>query len=105
MCIRDSTGADRERPGLLRHAAGGTLFLDEITEMNVELQARFLRALEERKVRPVGGDREYSLDVRIVAATNRDPLRALAEGRLREDLYFRLAVVTVHLPPLRERPE
>jgi DNA-binding NtrC family response regulator len=97
------TGADRERAGLLRHAAGGTLFLDEITEMSLELQARFLRALEERVVRPVGGDREYALDVRIVAATNRDPARAVAEGRLREDLYFRLAVVTVHLPPLRER--
>jgi serine/threonine-protein kinase PknK len=99
------TGADRDRPGLLRHAAGGTLFLDEITEMNLELQARFLRALEEKRARPVGGDREYSLDVRIVAATNRDPVRAVAEGRLREDLYFRLAVVTVRLPPLRERPE
>jgi two-component system response regulator AtoC len=99
------TGADRERPGLLRHAAGGTLFLDEITEMPLELQARFLRALEDKKVRPVGGDREYSLDVRIVAATNRDPVQAVAAGRLREDLYFRLAVVTVQLPPLRQRPE
>jgi DNA-binding NtrC family response regulator len=97
------TGADRDRPGLLRHAAGGTLFLDEITEMPVELQARLLRALEEKRVRPVGGDREYALDVRIVAATNRDPARAVADGRLREDLYFRLAVVTVRLPPLRER--
>jgi DNA-binding NtrC family response regulator len=99
------TGADRERAGLLRHAGGGTLFLDEITEMSLELQARFLRALEEKKVRPVGGDREYTLDVRVVAATNRDPARAVAEGRLREDLYFRLAVVTVQLPPLRDRPE
>ncbi len=99
------TGADRERPGLLRHAAGGTLFLDEITEMNLELQARFLRALEDKKVRPVGGDREFALDVRVVAATNRDPRRAVAEGRLREDLYFRLAVVTVQLPALRERAD
>jgi DNA-binding NtrC family response regulator len=99
------TGADRDRPGLLRHAAGGTLFLDEITEMDLELQARFLRALEEKRARPVGGDREYDFDVRVVAATNRDPARAVAEGRLREDLYFRLAVVTVRLPPLRERPE
>ncbi|MCB9876073.1 MAG: sigma-54-dependent Fis family transcriptional regulator [Planctomycetes bacterium] len=97
------TGADRERPGLLRQAAGGTLFLDEVTEMDLELQAKLLRALEQRAVRPVGSDREFAIDARIVAATNRDPRRAIAEGRLREDLYFRLAVVTVHLPPLRER--
>ena len=97
------TGADRERIGLMRQAAGGTLFLDEITEMDLELQARLLRVLEQRAVRPVGSDREFGIDVRIVAATNRDPRRAIAEGRLREDLYFRLAVVVVHLPPLRER--
>ena len=99
------TGAARERPGLLRHAAGGTLVLDAVTEMDLEVQAKFLRALEDKKVRPVGGDREYSLDVRVVAATNRDPRAAVAAGRLREDLYFRLAVVTVQLPPLRERPD
>jgi len=98
------SGADRDRPGLLRQAAGGTLFLDEVTEMDLDLQAKLLRALEERSVRPVGGDREFAIDVRIVAASNRDPRQAVAEGRLREDLYFRLAVVTVHLPPLRERP-
>jgi DNA-binding NtrC family response regulator len=97
------TGADRERTGLLRQAAGGTLFLDEVTEMDLELQAKLLRALEDKKVRPVGGDREFALDVRLVAATNREPRQAVAEGRLREDLYFRLAVVTVQLPPLRER--
>jgi DNA-binding NtrC family response regulator len=97
------TGADRERSGLLRQAAGGTLFLDEVTELPVEAQAKLLRALEQRSVRPVGGDREFALDVRVVAATNREPARAVAEGRLREDLYFRLAVVTVQLPPLRER--
>jgi serine/threonine-protein kinase PknK len=99
------TGADRDRPGLLRQAAGGTLFLDELTEMDLEVQAKLLRALEERRVRPVGGDGEFAIDVRVVAATNRDPRQAIADGRLREDLYFRLAVVTVHLPPLRERPE
>jgi serine/threonine-protein kinase PknK len=99
------TGAERDRPGLLRQAAGGTLFLDEVTEMDLELQAKLLRALEDKKVRPVGGDREYGLDVRIVAASNRDPRRAIADGRLREDLYFRLAVVTVQLPPLRDRIE
>ena len=97
------TGADRDRVGLLRQAAGGTLFLDEITEMDLEVQAKLLRALETRAVRPVGGDREYAIDVRVVAATNRDVRQAIADGRLREDLYFRLAVVTVHLPPLRER--
>ena len=99
------TGADRERPGLLRKAAGGTLFLDEVTEMDLDLQAKLLRALEERRVRPVGSDREYAIDVRVIAASNRDPRQAIAEGRLREDLYFRLAVVTVHLPPLRERAD
>ena len=97
------TGADRDRLGLLRQAAGGTLFLDEITEMDVELQARLLRAIEAKKVRPVGGDREFGIDARIVAATNREPKQAIADGRLREDLYFRLAVVIVRLPPLRER--
>ncbi len=102
-CKGAFTGAERDRPGLLRQAAGGTLFLDEVTEMELELQAKLLRALDERKVRPVGGDREADLDVRVVAATNRAPQKAIADGRLREDLYFRLAVVTVHLPPLRER--
>ncbi|MBM4060132.1 MAG: GAF domain-containing protein [Planctomycetes bacterium] len=99
------TGADRDRPGLLRQAAGGTLFLDELTEMSPDVQAKLLRALEQRTVRPVGGDREHPIDVRLVAATNRDVAQALAAGRLREDLYFRLAVVAVHLPPLRERPD
>ena len=97
------TGADRDRPGLLRQAAGGTLFLDEITEMDLELQAKLLRALEQKQVRPVGSEREYGIDVRVVAATNRSVQQAIAERRLREDLYFRLAVVTVQLPPLRER--
>jgi len=97
------TGADRDRPGLMRMAAGGTLFLDEVTEMDLDLQAKLLRALEERTVRPVGSDREFGIDVRVIAASNRDPREAIQAGRLREDLYFRLAVVTVHLPPLRER--
>jgi DNA-binding NtrC family response regulator len=97
------TGAERDRVGLLRQAAGGTLFLDEVTEMDLDLQAKLLRALATGRVRPVGGDREFGIDVRVVAATNRDPGQAIADGRLREDLYFRLAVVTVHLPALRER--
>jgi transcriptional regulator with GAF, ATPase, and Fis domain len=97
------TGADRDRLGLVREADGGTLFLDEITEMDLEVQARLLRFLEEREVRPLGSDRTHPVDVRIVAATNRDPRAAISEGRLREDLYFRLAVVTIEMPPLRAR--
>ena len=97
------TGADRDRAGLARQADGGVLFLDEFTEMPLELQARLLRFLEQRTVRPVGGDVDVPVDLRIVAATNRDPRRAVAEGRLREDLFWRLAVVTIQLPPLRER--
>ena len=96
------TGADRERPGLLRKAAGGTLFLDEVTEMDLELQAKLLRALAERKVRPVGSDREFAIDVRVIAASNRDPRAAIADGRLREDLYFRLTPLIIRIPPLRE---
>lgn len=99
------TGADRARAGLMRGADGGTLFLDEVTEMDLDLQAQLLRALEERVIRPVGSDGEEPVDVRVVAASNRDPLQAVADGRLREDLYYRLAVVSVHLPPLRERAE
>ena len=97
------TGADRDRPGLLRQAAGGTLFLDEVTEMDLDLQAKLLRALEQRQVRPVGSEREFGIDVRVIAATNRPVQQAIAERRFREDLYFRLAVITVQLPPLRER--
>ncbi len=97
------TGADRARPGLIRQADGGTLLLDEVAEMDLELQARLLRAIEERAVRPVGGDRAIPVDVRVLAATNRDPRQAVQESRLREDLYWRLAVLSVRLPPLRER--
>ena len=99
------TGARDARVGLMESAAGGTFFLDEVCEMSLDLQAKMLRALQERRVRPVGGREEVSLDIRVVAATNRDPERAVREGALREDLYFRLNVVPVRVPALRERRE
>jgi DNA-binding NtrC family response regulator len=99
------TGADRARPGLFERAAGGTLFLDEIGEIDRDFQGKLLRALQERSVQRVGGDTERQVDVRVVAATNRDLRAEVAEGRFREDLYFRLAVIPIHIPPLRERRE
>ncbi len=97
------TGADRDRLGLLREAEGGILFLDEVTEMDPEVQVKLLRFLEDSQVRPVGADRSQPVRLRIVAATNRDPLEEVACNRFRKDLYYRLAVVSVHLPPLRDR--
>lgn len=99
------TGADRDRAGLIQQAAGGVLFLDEVTEMDLELQAKLLRFLEEGAVRAVGSDQVQEVQLRIVAATNRDPLEVIESGAFRRDLYYRLAVVTVPLPPLRERRE
>jgi DNA-binding NtrC family response regulator len=97
------TGAERARRGLFREAQGGTLFLDEIGDIAPEVQNKLLRVLQEREVKPVGGDAFVKIDVRIVAATNKD-LRALVQkGRFREDLFYRLAVVPIELPPLRER--
>ncbi len=97
------TDAHQDHPGLLVAADGGTLFFDEIGEMPHALQAKLLRALEERKVRPVGGSREVAFDVRILAATNLDIEQAVASGRFREDLYYRLNVIRVDMPPLRRR--
>jgi len=97
------TGAHKRHHGLVEQAHGGTLFLDEIGEMSLESQAKFLRVLESRQVKRVGGNTEIDVDIRVVAATNRNLEQAIAEGAFREDLYYRLNVFTVHAPPLRER--
>jgi two-component system response regulator HydG len=97
------TDANVERKGLFRQAHEGTLFLDEIAEMPLGLQAKLLRALQERKVRPVGGDREHEFDARIVAATNKDIESAVENKLFREDLYFRINVIRIQVPPLRAR--
>jgi DNA-binding NtrC family response regulator len=97
------TGALNEKPGCFELADGGTLFLDEIAEMETDIQVKLLRALEERSFRRLGGKKEISVDIRIVAATNKNVRKAVADGDLREDLYHRLAVIPLYLPPLRER--
>ena len=99
------TGARERRRGCFELAHRGTLLLDEIAEMPVEVQPKLLRVLEDGKVRRVGGDAEHDFDVRVIASTNRDPRAAIEEERLREDLYFRLDVFSIELPPLRERPD
>ncbi|HEX8638373.1 MAG TPA: sigma-54 dependent transcriptional regulator, partial [Pyrinomonadaceae bacterium] len=97
------TGAVGEKKGLFEVADSGTLFLDEIGELEVSLQAKILRALQEKQIRRVGGTRELDVDVRVVAATNRDLLNMVEEKRFREDLYYRLNVLSIEMPPLRER--
>jgi DNA-binding NtrC family response regulator len=97
------TGAVNEKKGLFEVADGGTLFLDEIGELDVSLQAKLLRALQEKQIRRVGATREINTDVRVVAATNRDLLKMTQEGSFREDLYYRLNVLSIEIPPLRER--
>ncbi len=99
------TGSTNEKPGAFEMSSGGTIFLDEVAEMSPDIQVKLLRALETRQVRRLGGKKEISVDIRIVAATNKDLQQALADGELREDLYYRLAVVQIDLPPLRERSQ
>ena len=97
------TGSTNEKPGAFEMASGGTIFLDEVAEMSPDIQVKLLRALETRQVRRLGGKKEINVDIRIVAATNKNLQKAIADGELREDLYYRLAVVEIFLPPLRER--
>jgi DNA-binding NtrC family response regulator len=99
------TGAHAEKKGLFEIADRGTLFLDEIAELDVGIQAKLLRALQERKIRRVGGTREINVDVRVIAATNRDLRAMVADGRFRDDLYYRINVLSIDVPPLRERRE
>jgi DNA-binding NtrC family response regulator len=99
------TGAVKDRKGLAETARGGTLFLDEISTISPQIQGSLLRLLQEREIRPVGSDKAVSVDVRLVAATNRDLQELVDAGTFREDLFYRLSVFTIRLPPLRERPE
>ena len=98
------TGASANKKGLFEYASKGTLFLDEIGEMSLPMQVKLLRALQERKIRPVGGNEEVEVDVRVIAATNRDLQKMVQEKLFREDLYYRISVFPIELPPLRKRP-
>jgi DNA-binding NtrC family response regulator len=99
------TGADRKRRGLFVEAQKGTLLLDEVADMPLSLQPKLLRALQERTIRPVGGNEEIHIDLRLISATNRDLAALVRQGKFREDLYYRLAVIPIRIPSLRERPE
>ena len=99
------TGAVSDQPGLVRAAAGGSLFLDEIGDLPVDVQPKLLRFLEQSEIMPVGDSRPFKVDVRVIAATNADLEQRVAEGKFREDLYYRLSVIRIHVPPLRERRE
>src|SRR5436309_902334 len=99
------TGAVADQPGLVRTAAGGTLFLDEIGDLPIDVQPKLLRFLEQSEIMPIGETRPQKVDVRVLAATNADLEQKVADGQFREDLYYRLAVIRIHVPPLRERRE
>jgi DNA-binding NtrC family response regulator len=99
------TGAVRSRPGYFTIADGGTLFLDEVSNINYDLQGKLLRVLESKRVRPVGGDNEHRVDIRLITATNQDLFKLIQEGKFREDLYYRLNVIPLSVPPLRSRAD
>lgn len=99
------TGAVNARRGLLEEAQGGTVFLDEIGELSPSMQVKLLRTIQEHEIRPLGGNRNISIDTRFITATNRNLPEEVKNGHFREDLYYRLAVILLHLPPLRERPD
>jgi len=99
------TGAHADKDGLIQHAEGGSLLLDEIAEMPVELQPKLLRVLQERSYRKLGSERTYPVDFRLISSTNRLPADAIRDGLLRDDLFYRISTITIHVPPLRERTE
>ncbi len=99
------TGAHASKKGLFEHASGGTIFLDEIGDMSLALQSKLLRVLQDQEIRPVGGNHAVKVDVRVITATNRDLEKDMEDGRFRRDLFYRLNVIPIHIPPLRERPE
>ncbi|HET6669287.1 MAG TPA: sigma-54 dependent transcriptional regulator [Pyrinomonadaceae bacterium] len=99
------TGAHADKEGLVQHAAGGSLMLDEIAEMPVELQPKLLRVLQERSYRKIGSEKTFAVDFRLISSTNRPPADAIRDGILRDDLFYRISTITIHVPPLRERSE
>src|SRR6266850_2447108 len=99
------TGAHADKEGLVQHAAGGSMLLDEIAEMPVELQPKLLRVLQERSYRKIGSERTYAVDFRLISSTNRPPADAIRDGLLRDDLFYRISTITIHVPPLRDRSE
>jgi DNA-binding NtrC family response regulator len=99
------TGAHADKEGLVQHAAGGSLLLDEIAEMPVELQPKLLRVLQERSYRKIGSEKTYAVDFRLITSTNRPPADAIRDGVLRDDLFYRISTITIHVPPLRERTD